>query len=136
MFKPDTIPQLSPYLTVSDGTKSIDFYRNAFGFEIEDEVKDDAGKPMHVSMRKQDAYIMFSPEGAYGGAKKTPVNLGVTMPINMYVYCEDTDELYKQAVAYGATTIMEPQDSFWGDRFCAVSDIDGYEWCFATVLKQ
>ena len=134
MFKPNNIPQLTPYLTVADSTKSIAFYRDAFGFIVEDNVKDDNGISTHVSMRKQDAYIMFSPEGAFNSTKKAPINLGINMPLNLYVYCEDVDILYKQAIDYGAQSILEPQDSFWGDRFCTMLDIDGYEWSFATTL--
>ncbi|XVN42177.1 MAG: hypothetical protein RCG15_05770 [Candidatus Rickettsia vulgarisii] len=59
-------------------------------------------------MRKQEAFIMFSPEGAYGSTKKTPKNLGIEIPLNMYLYCEDTDALYEQALAHGAKSIMEP----------------------------
>jgi uncharacterized glyoxalase superfamily protein PhnB len=58
------------------------------------------------------------------------------MPINMYVYCEDADALYKQAIAAEAKTVLEPQDAFWGDRFFSVLDLDNYEWNFATLLKK
>lgn len=136
MFKPNNIPQLSPYFTVRDGAKSIEFYKTAFGFVLEEAVKDEEGNPQHVAMRKQDAYIMFSPEGVYGSTKKAPINLGVQMPVNMYVYCKNVDALYDQAMAHGAKSVQVPQDTFWGDRFCCVSDRDGYEWCFATILKK
>ena len=32
-------------------------------------------------------------------------------------YVEDTDAAYKQAIDTGATSLMEPDDMFWGDRF-------------------
>ena len=136
MFKPTSIPQLSPYFTVKDGNKSIKFYTDAFGFTVVDLVKGDDGEPQHVSMEKQEAYIMFSPEGSYGSTKKAPISLGVSMPVSMYIYCENTDQLYQQAITNGAISLIEPNDSFWGDRFCAVQDIDGYEWWFATLLKK
>ena len=136
MFKPTSVPQLSPYFTVSNGTKSIEFYRDAFGFILEEAVKNENGHPQHVTMKKEAAYIMFSPEGAYGSTKKTPVNLSITIPVNMYVYCEDTDKLYKKAIEKGVKSIIEPHDSFWGDRFCSVVDPDGYEWAFATTLND
>ena len=55
MFKPTSAPQLSPYFTVSNGTKSIEFYRDAFGFILEEAVKDENGHPQHVSMKKEAA---------------------------------------------------------------------------------
>ena len=84
-----------------------------------------------------DAFIMFGPEGGVDGmTKKSPISQGIQMPISMYVYCKNTDEQYNQAINTGAKSIMEPHDTFWGDRFCSVLDIDNYEWGFATVLKK
>ncbi len=136
MFKPQQMPQLIPYLTVSNAEKSIEFYSDAFGFTLVEAAKDEKGRITHVEMRKQDAFIMFTPEGAFDfSTKKTPANLGINIPVNMYIYCEDTDKLYEQAIARGAKSITAPHDSFWGDRFCLVLDPDGYEWGFGTLLK-
>lgn len=134
-FKPKDVPQLSPYMTVKDADKSIEFYEKAFGFKVTEAVKDDKGKTQHVSMKMDEVLIMFCPEGAYGTTKRSPKNLGVQMPINVYIYCHDVDKLYKQATDNGAESIVAPNDSFWGDRFCSVLDPDGYEWLFATMLK-
>ena len=135
-FKPENMPQLSPYMVVVDAKASIDFYKKAFGFEVDYIAKDESNNIQHVSMKKDAAFIMFSPEGSFGDTKKSPVNQNIQMPINMYVYCENTDDLYRQAVTAGAKSVIEPQDSFWGDRFCTVLDPDNYEWAFATLLKK
>ncbi|NRB11323.1 MAG: VOC family protein [Rickettsiaceae bacterium] len=133
-FKPENFPQLSPYLTVTDADKLIKFYQDAFGFTTENVSKDDNGKPQHVEMRFGEAVIMFCPEGAFGTPNKAPITQNVTMPINLYIYCEDVDKLYQQAIDNEAKSTVEPQDGFWGDRFCMVMDPDGYEWGFATKL--
>lgn len=135
-FKPKNVPQLSPYMTVIDAQKSMDFYKKAFDFEVNEVVNDDKGHPQHVSMRKGEALIMFCPEGAYGITKKSPKTQRIEMPINMYIYCEDVDKLYMQALSYGAISLITPQDSFWGDRFCSMLCIDNYEWSFATLLNK
>lgn len=135
-FKPSDTPQLSIYLVVKDAKKSIDFYQKAFGFKIDHVSEDEKGNPQHVSMKKGDALIMFCPEGAFGTVKKSPARDNLLMPINAYIYCEDTDALYKQAINSGAKNVVEPQDSFWGDRFCSVLDPDNYEWSFATSLQK
>lgn len=134
-FKPENVPQLSIYLTVSNADEAIKFYRDAFGFELLNKADDGNGN-IHVEMKKGEAYIMFCPEGSFGNQKKTPKKQGVTMPVNFYVYTENTDDLYKTALSYGAKTVMEPMDGFWGDRFCSVLDLDGYEWGFGTVLSK
>ena len=35
----------------------------------------------------------------------------------MFLYVDDVDAVYKQAIDAGATSTMEPADQFWGDRF-------------------
>jgi uncharacterized glyoxalase superfamily protein PhnB len=136
MFKPHDTPELSPYFTVSNGPNAIKFYTEAFGFTLNHQADDPDGNFGHVSMKKGEVLIMFIPEGAYGSTKKTPAHLGIEAPLNFYVYCEDVDALYKQAIAHGAKSLMEPFDSFWGDRFCLVVDPDGYEWGFATHIPK
>lgn len=126
-------PSLSPYLIVTDAQESISFYQKAFGFVVDEIGKDDNGKIQHVSMFKQNTCIMFCPEGAFGMSKKSPINLNIEIPVTFYVYCDDVDELYKQAISHGAKGTMEPQEAFWGDRFCTVLDKDNYEWSFAKA---
>ena len=46
-------------------------------------------------------------------------------PTMLYVYVKNTDETYKRAIGYGAKSIMEPQDKFYGDRSAAVEDLCG-----------
>lgn len=135
-FKSENTPQLSPYMIVQNAKKSVDFYKKAFGFIEVKIVRDSEGNFLHVSMQKGDALIMFCQEGAYDNIKKSPRTLKTVMPINMYVYCEDTDKLYNQAIAARAQSLIAPNDSFWGDRFCSVLDIDDYEWSFATSLQK
>ena len=136
MFSPNNIPQLSPYFIVKDGAKAIEFYRSAFSFTIEEVNKNEQGEIGHVLMRKQDAIIMFAPQGHRGSTKKTPATLNLTMPISTYIYCEDVDDLYETAISYGAKSLIAPTNIFWGERYCSLLDQDGYEWSFATILKK
>jgi PhnB protein len=133
-FKPDSMPSMVPYLTVVNAEKSIDFYRNAFGFELIDASRDDAANIQHAEMRYGEVVIMFCPEGAFSTISKAPVTQNIVMPISLYVYCPDIDALYEQALKHGAKSKMSPNNGFWGDRFCALTDLDGYEWSFATYL--
>jgi uncharacterized glyoxalase superfamily protein PhnB len=135
-FKPKNTPALMPYLTVRDTKNSIDFYTQAFGFETINIAYDDKNVPMHAEMKKGEALIMFCYEGAYGNSAQAPVTQNITMPLNIYVYCEDVDALYGQAIKVGAKPKMAPSDGFWGDRFCTLLDLDGYEWSFATYLGE
>jgi uncharacterized glyoxalase superfamily protein PhnB len=137
-YKPQGIPALFPYLTVRNAEKSLSFYKEAFGFHLSSEpAKDGQGHIQHAEMAfGDDVLIMFAPEGAYGSHRKAPVSLGVSPSLAIYIYCKDVDALHKQAVEHGATSTLEPNDGFWGDRFCCLVDPDGHEWMFATNVAD
>jgi uncharacterized glyoxalase superfamily protein PhnB len=94
------------------------------------------GKLGHAEMAWQDAVIMFGPEGQNGGECKAPATTGAPVSFNLYAYGADVDGLFARATAAGATSLMPPQDMFWGDRMCQVADPDGYRWNFATHVGQ
>lgn len=135
-YKPKDVPDLFPYLVVKDAQKAIAFYEKAFGFTVSGEpAKDEQGNIQHAEMKfGKDVTIMFAPEGAWGSERKSPATLGVMPSLSLYIYCEDVDRLYQKATANGAKSTMEPQDGFWGDRFCNLIDPDGHEWMFATHI--
>lgn len=137
-YKPQGIPGLFPYLVVENAEKSIKFYEKAFGFRLSSQpAKDDQGQIQHAEMKfGEDVCIMFAPEGAWNSVRQTPKKLGVMVSLTLYVYCEDVDAFYKQAIEHGAKSTMEPNDGFWGDRFCSLVDLDGYEWIFATNMAD
>ena len=144
-YKPPHIPAFVPYFVVRDAQAAIDFYQKAFGFQLETACPGEDGSIKHVEMRFQESVFMFAPEAAFecfapeGGnsnPKKSPKTLNVDPSCVFYVYCTDVDEFFKRAVQEGAKSLIEPNDTFWGDRMCSVVDQDGYEWSFATYKGQ
>jgi uncharacterized glyoxalase superfamily protein PhnB len=129
--KPAYMPWVSPCLTVCDVEKSLAFYQKAFGFQKREVYPGPDGKIMHAEVTWKDVVIMFGPECDQSPGK-APVSSGTRSPITLYLYCEDVDAQYARAIAAGARGEMPPQDMFWGDRICQVTDPDGYAWCFAT----
>lgn len=128
-------PTLIPYLTVASAKNSIRFYEQAFGFEwLNTKEVDPTGNLDHAEMKYKDLLIMFASEGAFGSMTKTPAHLNVEPAITLYIYCDDVDAMYQKALSQGAKSQMEPNDAFWGDRVCKVSDPDGHEWMFARKL--
>jgi len=127
-------PWLTPYLTVADPRRALDFYIAAFGFQCRAKMED-SGQIQHVEMTyKEQLILMFCPEGAFGSTAKAPVTLGVEAPAAFYVYVDDVDAFYRQALAHGAKSLMPPDDMFWGDRYCGLLDTEGYRWGFARHL--
>jgi len=59
-----------------------------------------------------------------------------TLEAMFYLYVPNVDDLYKQAVAAGATSFQEPTDQFYGDRSAGVRDAFGNTWYIATHIKD
>lgn len=62
------------------------------------------------------------------------VGVRAAMPAFLYVYVKDTDQVYKRAMAAGATSIEEPTEVPYGDRRCMIEDQWGNTWQIATRL--
>lgn len=136
--RPENTPWAMPYLTVSDCAASLAFYKAAFGWEPNGDPMEMDGQIMHAEMNVggDNARVMFGPEGAFGSAKKTPKNGGFESPIAMFIYVDDVDQFYKDAVANGAESVAEPETMFWGDRTAVLRDGDGFNWTFATNIHE
>lgn len=53
-----------------------------------------------------------------------------------YVFVEDVDRIYKRALEFGASSINEPADQFFGHRQGAVKDHQGNVWWIAKFLRK
>ena len=134
---------ITPYLTVRDAEAAMKFYQAAFGFETARVMSGPGGKPLHADMTYQGkSVVMFSPEDAPWGEKmRAPASSGADEPVGFYLYCENVDALYRQALAAGAVAAgtgknIGPEDMFWGDRIGTVRDPDGYRWTLATKVGE
>jgi uncharacterized glyoxalase superfamily protein PhnB len=120
---PDGYHTVTPYLTVRDAPKIIEFLQQAFGAKISHEpVKRPDGTIMHAQVTVGDSPIMIGEESEM--AKPTTSSL--------YLYVPDVDSVYQRAVKAGGNTVMEPTDMFYGDRSGAVKDPSGNSWFIAT----
>ena len=124
-----------PNLIVKGVAEAIRFYEKAFGAEEVMRMPGPGGKGiMHLEF-KIGASLFFMADEAATMSCRSPVSLEGT-PVSMYLYVENVDNVFNQAVAAGAKAVMPPMDLFWGDRFCKVTDPFGHEWSFATHLED
>lgn len=135
-LKPNHASWITPYITVQDVEAAKIFYETAFGFVTTDLNHDEEGILQHLEMTHHNQLLMFGKQGAWGSTTLTPNNSNVPCPINLYLYCNDVDKFYRHALKHGALSIIEPQDTFWGDRMCQIKDLDGFAWCFATMIDE
>jgi PhnB protein len=132
--KVDPVPRgyhtATPYLTVNDCARAIDFYKNAFGAHEVMRMDGPPGKIGHAELKIGDSMLMLSDEMP-GGGNRSPQSLGGTTG-SVFLYVTDVDSAYKKAVDAGATSDMPPADMFWGDRFGKLTDPFGHSWAMAT----
>jgi PhnB protein len=131
---PEGYHSITPYLAVEDAAGAIEFYKRAFGATERVRMPAPDGKVAHAELGIGDSLIMLS--DPLGEAQiKTPKALGTTT-VGIFLYTEDVDEVYKQAIDAGATSTQEPEAMFWGDRFARVTDPYGHNWQIATHVED
>ena len=131
---PEGYNSVTPYLTVDNATEAIEFYKRAFGARERMRMPMPDGKIAHAELEIGDSLVMLS-DPMPGSSSKPPKELGGTTG-GVFLYVEDVDEVVRQAADAGATTVMEVQDMFWGDRFGTVMDPFGHMWSVATHTED
>jgi PhnB protein len=121
---------LTPYLTVSNGAKAIEFYQQAFGAIEEMRMAAPGGKIGHAELKIGTALLMLSDEYPEMDVR-SPESIGGT-PVTLHLYVEDVDATFAQAVAAGAKVMRPVEDQFYGDRAGKLVDPFGHCWFLAT----
>jgi PhnB protein len=134
--KVNPIPQgyhsVTPYLVVSDGSRAIEYYKRAFGASAVVQMPGPGGKIGHAELKIGDSMIMLSDEMP---GNRSPQSLGGS-PVSIFLYVENVDSVFNEAVKAGAKADMPPQDMFWGDRFGKLTDPFGHSWALATHIED
>jgi PhnB protein len=132
------IPQgyhtVTPSLVVAGAAKALDFYKKAFGAEELMRFPGPDGTIMHAEIKIGDSVVMLGDEMPEPGGR-SPKSIGGT-PVSFFVYRENVDAAWKQAVDAGATTVMPLVDQFWGDRTGCLEDPFGHRWWLAQHMKD
>ncbi len=104
--------------------KFIDFLERAFGAEVVERHQSDQGFVYHAKVRLGDSIVEMGE--AHGPWQP--------MPSAIYMYVEDVDATYHQALAAGASSALEPTDQPYGDRSAWVNDEFGNVWYLSTLI--
>lgn len=118
---PDGYHAITPYLLVNNVAKQIEFLQNAFGAKVIARTDTPQGT-MHAELQIHDSMLMM---GQVPPDRKA-------MPMMLYLYVEDADKYFAQAVQAGATIVQELGDQYYGDRSGGVKDINDNQWWIAT----
>jgi uncharacterized glyoxalase superfamily protein PhnB len=118
---PEGWPRVTPVFNVNGAAQLIEFMKKAFGFEERMRMPAPGGAIGHAELQLGESIVMVN------DALREPA-----MPGSVFLYVEDADARYRAALAAGATSLQEPTDMFWGDRFARVRDPAGNLWGIAT----
>src|SRR5918994_6778767 len=105
---------VTPSLFVAGAAKAIDFYKKALGAEELMRFPAPDGTIMYAEIRIGDSIVMLGDEMPEQGGRG-PKSIGGT-PVSFFVYRDNVDAAWKQAVDAGATPIMPLAEQFLGDR--------------------
>jgi PhnB protein len=131
---PDGYHTLTPYMTVRDGARAIEFYKQAFGAVEKGVMKGPDGKIVHAELRIGDSLIMLGDEMPQFGSL-SPQSIGGS-GMGLHIYVEGADTAFDRAVKAGASVEMPVTDMFWGDRYGKLVDPFGHKWSIATHVKD
>lgn len=132
---PAPFRSVTPYLVVRGCAKALEFYKRAFDAkELERNVGPDGVSIMHARIMIGDSIVMLNDEFPETGGQSPKALEG--SPVTLHIYTDDSDEMFKRAVAAGAKVEMEMQDTFWGDRYGQIVDPFGHNWSIATKLEE
>jgi len=121
---------ITPYMTVRDAARAIEFYKQAFGAKEKGVMKGPEGKVMHAELVIGDSTIMLADEFPEFGSL-SPQSIGGS-GTGLHIYIEDVDSAFDRAVQAGATVEMPVADMFWGDRYGKLRDPFGHKWSIGT----
>ena len=127
---PQGFRSVTPYLTLSDAARALDFYKRAFGAQEVMRMDGPDGKIGHAEIKIGDSIIMLADEMP-GTGGRSPQSLGGTTG-GVFLYVENADSIFNQAVSAGAKVEAPLGDMFWGDRYGRLRDPFGHSWSVAT----
>jgi PhnB protein len=131
---PDGFHAVTPYLTVRGAASAIDFYKRAFGATEILRMPGPDGKIMHAEITIGDSRVMLADESAVAGTQSPQALNGTACGV--FLYIEDVDATFKQAIKAGGKEAQPVQDMFWGDRFGKMTDPFGHKWMLATHIED
>jgi len=109
---------ITPYITVPEGAKLIEFMKGTFG--AEELLRSPSPAGFHAEIRIGDSILMI-------GSGESRERIGA-----FHVYVPDCDAVYRRAMEAGATSMGEPADRPYGERSGFVKDFAGNHWYIAT----
>jgi len=124
-FRPTGCCTVNPYLFVKNPERYISFLIDGlYADEIGRETDKETGEIQNAQIAIGHSRIMLSQaRGQFNGMKTS-----------MYLYVDDVDAVYNNALKHGAKSEFEPADMPYGDRQGGIVDPEGNYWWISKRL--
>lgn len=126
--------RLTPHIAIADkrASEAIEFYKQAFGAVEQVRMPaEDGVRLMHAHLLVNGSSLMMHDDFPEYSGQTMAAPSGVTLHLQV----DDADRWYDRAIAAGATSVMAPENMFWGDRYAQVKDPFGHLWSIGHPLK-
>jgi len=110
-----------PQLRIRDAARSLPFYLQGLGFQIDWEHRFDAGLPLFAQISREGQTLFLTEHSGEG-------EVGAVV----YLMVPDVDACAAAFRAAGLTDFEGPQDTPWGTREMRLRDPDGNHLRWAT----
>jgi PhnB protein len=132
---PDGYHSITPYLIVKNGSEAIEYYKKIFGAKEHGRMMTPDGKRIaHAEIEIGNSKLMLADEFPEMNSL-SPNTIGGS-PVGLFLYVDDVDKVFSQAVAEGAKVLMRVEDQFWGDRYGSIEDPFGHRWSISTHIQD
>ncbi|MBU8898480.1 VOC family protein [Corallococcus sp. H22C18031201] len=131
---PEGFHSITPYLSLRDASKGIEFYKNALGAKELYRLPTPDGKVAHAELQVGDSRVMLSEENPTWGNKSAKA-LGGT-PVMLCLYTENVDALADRFVKAGGKVVRPLENMFYGDRSGTFEDPEGYRWTLSQHVED
>jgi uncharacterized glyoxalase superfamily protein PhnB len=120
--------KLFAYLSYPDAPAALEWMERV-GFAVVRRHDAPSGQEVHAEVRLGDAVLMVASNDA---EYQRPPLVGRSTGQGVYLLLDDVDEFYRDAVAAGGTSVIEPESTAWGAKRARVLDPQGQEWSVGT----
>ncbi len=132
--KPEGFHTITPTIIVQGAMEAVKFYEQVFGAKVKRIFQSSDNKVGHAELEIGDSILMLSDEFPMMHILSPKSPGGGTS--SMYIYVDNSDDIFNKAVTAGATVTMPLTDAFWGDRCGSIIDPFGHSWTIATHIKD
>lgn len=118
----------SMFIAVHDPDVALDFYRDALGLEVRNDVASEGFRWVTVGAPGQDVdIVLFQPHGGRSQVEGDALlQLVMQGSLQAAIFrADDLDAAFEKVRASGAEILQEPASQPWGVRDCAFRDPSG-----------